>query len=1134
MRSRLGIRSAYSLLYGVARPEELAARAASYGASALSVTDRDNLYGVHSIIAAAKEAGLRPVIGAELTAARSLAGRPRGASGSQDAPGSRGASGSHGASGSRDAPGTPPPKAGSVFAFVRDRTGFARLCELLTLAKSAAAAAGGAGVGVGAAAGGTPFDLCAALRKDAAGLVLATGDPELLAALADRVPTLYAAVTPRSLRAVSPARALGIPLIALDDATFLDTDDFAVHAVLRAVALGKTVGSFAAEGDRAAPDELFLPAPEFERRLASWPEALRATDEVADACRFDTVFDGFVFPGYAPGDGAEPADPVDPAADPADPAADQVDPAATLRRRVIDGAEERYGELSDAIAERIDYELDIIERKGFSPYFLVMDDIVSMASRTCGRGSGAASIVSYALSITNVDPIAHKLYFERFLNMARQDPPDIDVDFAWDERDELIKRVIARFGADRCARVANHNTFRPRSALRETAKAYGLADGEISRMERILFEIGEGSGTADPLWTEIRSIARRIEGLPRGLSMHCGGLVITPGPIRRYAPIEASAEGYPLLAWEKEGTEAAGLVKIDLLGNRSLAVIRDALANLEEQGIRVDTGLWRPAEDEATVAALARGDSLGVFYIESPAMRQLQKKTGKGDFEHIVIHSSIIRPAANKFISEYVRRLKGGAWEPLHPRLAYILDETYGILCYQEDVSKTAVALAGFNEADADKLRKVIAKKAGAAKLAEYEERFFSGCRANGVLEGTIKEVWAMMLSFDGYSFCKPHSASYAMVSFQSAWLRVHHPAPFMAAVLSNQGGYYRPQAYVSEARRMGLTVVGPDANRSRYRYRGEGSELVVGLMAIAKLSRTAADALLAERDRRGPFADLPDFSRRLRLSRDDLVSLTAAGVFDSLSAGRSRALQARALLFAAGAAGSTGSAGSADRGGGQGGQGALFAAEKPAPFLAPAPAPPAPFLDPAPAPPASGGPNPPTPAPPAPALAAIAPAPADFAIRNARRSENELHEEYAALGFLRDRHPLSLWSASLARVRRVLARDLSLHVGSRIGLVGWPVTQKEVWTKDGLAMNFVSFEDETALFETVLFPEVYDRYRTLLFDQRPLLLFGKVADDQGALSVELERVGTLEGTALEEDVRKSAAPGIAQECPRS
>jgi DNA polymerase-3 subunit alpha/error-prone DNA polymerase len=519
--------------------------------------------------------------------------------------------------------------------------------------------------------------------------------------------------------------------------------------------------------------------------------------------------------------------------------------------------------------------------------------------------------------------------------------------------------------------------------------------------------------------------------------------------------VEKSVEGFPLLAWEKDGTEAAGFVKIDLLGNRSLAVIRDAVQNVElgmwNEELR--EGLWRAAEDKAVIDALARGNTMGVFYIESPAMRQLQKKTGAGDFEHIVIHSSIIRPAANKFINEYVRRLKGGEWEPLHPRLAYILDETYGILCYQEDVSKTAAALAGFNEVDADKLRKVIAKKDGAAKLAAYEKQFFEGCRKNGVGEECITKIWEMMLSFDGYSFCKPHSASYAMVSFQSAYLRVHHPAVFMAAVLSNQGGYYRPHAYIAECRRMGLFVEGPDVNTSRWRYYGRGKRVVVGLMAIKGLSASGAEMIIAERERGGEFQSLRDFIRRVKLGRDDVIALCPAGVFDSIAGGVSRAFQARSLLGAAGAA--------------KKGQYELFAAE-------PAPQ--------------SGG------------AAVLAPV-------KKKTSDDELWEEYRALGFLRRLHPLTLWRDKIRGMRRIKARDIGGLVGEWVRLLGWPVTQKEVWTKDGLTMSFLTFEDETALYETVIFPKVYNQYSRLLFDQRPLWVYGRVAEDNGAVSVELSKV---------------------------
>jgi len=982
MKIRLGFCSAYSLLFGVHKPGELLDKAALFGVNTASICDLNNLYGVHTFLEEAKEKGIRPVIGAALTKSK---------------------------------------EHGLVYCFVENRTGFGRLCEILTKRNKDK----------------ERFDPLPLLSENSGGLVLASSDEAALSNLAGRVKRLYAAITPTGVGAASFGRKLNIPLAFIDDSIFLEPEDFAVHRVLRAIALLKTTGNLA-QADTAEQGRVLRPAKELNRLLMSWPDAAKGSAEIAEVCQFNTLFDGFIFPTYGE------------------------DPGAELRKRVYDGARLRYRTLDETTTRRIEYELNIIGNAGFSPYFLRMDEIVKMArsvngaDRTCGRGSGAASIVSYTLGITNVDPIRHNLYFERFLNPSRSDPPDIDVDFAWDERDDLIKAVIQQFGPEYCARVANHNFFRPRSALRETAKAYGFSDGEISRHERRLFDLRENIDDADPLWKEVYKIAARIEGLPRGLGMHCGGLVITPEPISRFAPVEKSAEGFPLLAWEKEGVEAAGFVKIDLLGNRSLAVIRDALQNLEEQGIHIDPHTWRPIDDKATVEALSRGDSIGVFYIESPAMRQLQKKTGAGDFEHIVIHSSIIRPAANKFISEYVRRLKGGKWEPLHPLLEGILGESYGILCYQEDVSKSAVALAGFNEADADRLRKLIAKKAGGAKMQVYEKQFFEGCRKNGVEEDVIQKVWAMMLSFDGYSFCKPHSASYAMVSFQSAYLRVHHPAEFMAAVLSNQGGYYRPHAYIAEVRRMRLFTLGPDVNLSRWKYYGSGRDVVIGLMAIKGLSASGAKAVLEERDRGGNFTSLDNFSRRISLNRDDIVSLCPAGVFDSIAGGLPRHLQARSLL----------SAGNREWGVGNG---ELFAADD-VPIY---------------------GIKKPVIAPP------IVP-----------KTENDLWEEYGALGFLRNKHPLALWKDEVMAVTyRVKASHIAEHVGQNVKMIGWPVTQKEVWTKDGLAMNFLTLEDETGLYETVIFPHVYDKYGKLLIDQQPLLVYGRVTNDEGAISVEIYRL---------------------------
>ena len=894
-----------------------------------------------------------------------------------------------------------------IYAFVQNQQGYERLCRMLTKRFC-----------------NSSYSYLPDLLEDSEGLALATTDVELLAILSKKVSKLYAAVTPYYLGSILTARSLKIPLLAIDDAFLLTEEQRDIHKVLRAIALHKTLGTLT-EDEYVNAGGLLLDQQTWLKHFSCWDEAIRQTEQLKP---YDPFSKELLFPRYQ--------------------VQNTVSEKEELRHRVFKGAEQRYGELNDAITERIEYELAIINEKGFAPYFLVMHDIVQMSSRTCGRGSAAASIVSYSLFITNVDPIAHQLYFERFLSPSRLDPPDIDVDFAWDERDGVFSQVFARFGIEYCARVANHNSFRLRSALRETARCHGLSDNQITKAENELFIKGQSSLT-DPLWQSIINIATELEGLPKEISMHCGGLVITARPIYNHAPILRSAQGYPLLSWEKEGCEEAGFVKIDLLGNRSLAVIRDALANLAEEQIFIDERTWHPENDTKTIEALACGDSMGVFYIESPAMRQLQKKTQKGDFEHIVIHSSIIRPAANAFISEYVQRLKGKKWEPLHPRLAYILDETYGILCYQEDVSKTAVALADFNEADADHLRKIIAKKSAGQRLKVYKEQFFAGCRKNKVADPVIEEIWQMMLSFDGYSFCKPHSASYAMVSFQSAFLRVHHGPHFMAAVLSNQGGYYRPDAYISEARRMGISIAGPDINSSRITYYAKGNTLIIGLMAIANLSAQAAKRIVEQRSKEGPFCSLGEAVRRLGLYRDDLVSLVAAGAFDSLAPTLRRSEQLKVLLTTA--------LPMKDEL-----QAELFSFSETKPKY-------------------------------------------QVISRCTKATEDELFREFSALGFLRNHHPLLLFSKYLQENKRIKACEMKHYEGRYVTLVGYPITQKQVLTKGGQSMSFVSFEDETALYETVLFPQLFDRYYPLLSIRWPLWVSGFVQNDQGAFILEVQ-----------------------------
>ena len=1115
----LVVRSAYSLFYGTRMPGEVVRYLHGLGYRTVALTDRNNLYGVHEFLETCEEVGVRPLVGATVQKGR-----------------------------------------WEVVVLVKEERGFSNLCHLLTRRTR----------------GEDTFDLAEEIPQYAEGNAILCRDLELLEQWRGKVEDLSVWIQGLERSLYRAAQRLGIPPVLAPEVLFYEGEDPKVHRVLQAIGrqgtlpLGELseplnqplhqphyqphcgeaagIAGFSSGGFPSAgfPAEARV----MEERFSLFPEALANTARLAERCRFQRIFRGFIFPRL-PDDrltlpGGTP--PLGPKYEAQEVGAQKEEArsrvvaqkeatqneetrnrvvAQMLRDRVLAGAEERYGELPEGVLDRIEYELEIIQQKGFSEYFLVVSDIVRRSPRTCGRGSAAASVVAYCLGITNVDPIRHNLYFERFLNLDREDPPDIDVDFAWDERDAVIEEVFRQYGEAHCARVCNHVFYRFPSALRDTARVFGIPEGEITSFERELRR-GWGSkrskgfpgeekfappsariasrlasgvaagvvpsleGVVPPLereaeqsypspWPEILKLAKRITGLPRHLSVHSGGVVITPEPIDRYAPVETAEKGVPILTWEKDGVEAAGLVKIDLLGNRSLAVIRDALENLKQNGIPIGEGFRDPTADPDTQALIARGDTIGVFYVESPAMRQLQAKTGKGDFEHLVIHSSIIRPAANRFINLYVRRLKGEPYQPLHPDLDRILGETYGILCYQEDVSKTAVVLAGFSNADADGLRKILSKKNKEARLARYKEQFYEGASSRGVPRDTIDAVWEMILSFEGYSFCKAHSASYAMVSFQSAYLKAHHPAEFMAAVLSNRGGYYTPAAYISEARRMGLTVLGPDVNQSLYRYTGQGKEIRVGFVEVKGLHRNTVEAILEARSR-GAFQSVEDFGLRVDLVGEDAEALVSVGALDSVAGGVSRTEQLWILLKTQAAK---------ERGKGVGAS--LFERGESR------------WKE------SSGSGHRHVPV----ANAARAQVPCERGVpRGTPRADQDprtqWEAEYERLGFLLEGHALKLWEPIPERFRKVRAKDLSRSIGRWVEMVGWPVTSKEVLTREGRPMEFVSFEDETAIFETVLFPTAYERYAGVLDEPRPVIIRGTVQEDLGAVAIHVEELTPL------------------------
>jgi len=1076
--THLHVSSWFSFGHGASSPEVLVRAAAARGFRALALTDINGVYGAVEFQKACESAGIRPILGAQLVT----------------------------------------PTAHAV-ALAEDARGWAALCRAITAIHWEADLA-----------------LSAQLAVDREGLTVLSSDTQLL----ERLVTLSGPAGlcaelipgPERHRVLAAARRLGLPAVvtggvamahaedwprqrmveaihrnaALDeirDTRYEHANDLVPNAVrdlspgrrrkgslpsllLRASATLGTrsltgQGSLATLGTRdssrtsylVSRDSWLKPATEVERHFPDVPEAFAAAGVIAERCQYRIPLGRTIAPR----------------------ATDTGDALQQLRSLAYDGAMRRYGALAPITRDRLEHELGIIALKGFADYFLIVKDIVEHGPTHCGRGSVANSIVSYCLGITHVEPLGAGLLFERFLNPARKDPPDIDLDFPWDERDRILAWVFRKYPRPRAAMVSNHNCLRLAGALREVAKVHGRPAAEIREVTRRVPHYGDGESARELLashpnfrdfrlpdgWQQIAAQAESLVGTPRHLSLHPGGVVIVPGALTDVVPLEPAAkrlDGHPdltvpVIQFEKDGAEDAGLVKIDLLGNRSLAVIRDAIAQVHENtGVQLDYTSQQAGNDPATRAMFARGDTLGVFYTESPASRILNLKSRAESYEILVLNTSIIRPASNKWINIYLDRLHGAPYEPLHPSLRDTLAETFGVMVYQEDVVNVAHDFAGLDWATADGLRKALSKKRPGPALASYLDIFVRGAGARGRDAASIAAVWENILSFSGYSFCKGHSCSYIQVAQQSCYLRANHPAEFIAAVLANGGGFYRPFAYVAEAMRMGVTVLPPDVNASMWRCTGHGRTLRVGFQFIKGLSTDGAERLVAERERGGPYRTLAELRERTALAADDLRLLVKVGACDAIGGGMNRPQMLWVIDTDAGPAPSL-----------RGPEGR----SNPPPFARMGIAsPPAAARNDG----AGGG-----------AFPALRDYPPD----------RKRQDAWALLGFCTDAHPMTLHAAELRRFRLTPSTALHEHVGKRVLMAGMYTTGKPVHTAKHEPMQFATFDDGHGLVECVLFPDVYTERSHVLFDQGPFIFRGVVEESFGALTVTLTHLERLE-----------------------
>ncbi|MDA3912059.1 MAG: DNA polymerase III subunit alpha [Bacteroidales bacterium] len=562
------------------------------------------------------------------------------------------------------------------------------------------------------------------------------------------------------------------------------------------------------------------------------------------------------------------------------------DDLALLRKLANDGLEYRYRNAGDTIRSRLNHELKIIAKMGFAAYFLIAWDIVrysmSRGFYHVGRGSGANSLVAYCLKITDVDPIELDLYFERFLNPKRSSPPDFDIDYSWKERNEVRDYVFKRYGTRHTALLGTFNTFKTRSVLRELAKVQGLTKAEIDAFT----SNPRKYRNADEIHRKIADMAVRLSNFPNLRSVHAGGILISAEPLTYYTALDLPPLGFPVTQWDMYVAEDLGYEKFDILSQRGIGHVKEAAEIvLETRGKKIDVhDVKRFKADKLVQKRLFEGETIGCFYIESPAMRGLLSKLRCSDYTTLVAASSIIRPgvARSGMMKEYIRRFHHpDKFEYLHPVMKEQLEETYGVMVYQEDVLKVCHHFAGLDLADADILRRAMSGKYRSKKeFQQIVQRFFDNCKHRGYSDSLTKEVWRQIESFAGYAFSKAHSASYAVESFQSLYLKTYYPLEFMVAVINNFGGFYESWVYFNEARRLGAEIIPPCVNRSRMTSRLIDQQIIVGFVHVQHLEQKFAKHILAERNEHGQFQNIFDFMQRVQAGPEQVSLLIRVGAF--------------------------------------------------------------------------------------------------------------------------------------------------------------------------------------------------------------------------------------------------------------
>jgi error-prone DNA polymerase len=1021
----LHVHSTHSLLRGVPSIPELVARTQALGYPALALTDVNSMAGAILFLQECRQAGIRPILGLELQGERDPSQR--------------------------------------LVLLARNAAGYSDLCELATFRNLGRR-------------GRDLEDLFARAYPD---LFALCPDPHLLQRLS-RTPlrgSLFGQISLTDSVAAARSRAVeevcrieGLEAAVAHECWFLDPRDHELHRLLRAIGTNSTLSRLAPD-QVAAPACWLLPPSRLRELYARHERALETTARIADSCRDDLAASSWILPEVQVPDGH--------------------DCDSWLERLAREGLARNYGGKPEwARAHELqEKELRVIRDTGYAGYFLMVREIRRAAGarfqggfrrdRECSilRGSAANCLTLYNLDASDLDPVRYGLYFERFLNEDRTSPPDADLDFGWDERPRVLEWFFETYGEDHVCMLAATHHFRAKAAFRESAKVMGFSGEQVTaafqRLRRSPIRNGvhwlERFHEVDPELAPVMAMASRVQGRPHFLGQHPGGVLVTNDPIWRHVSCQRSGGATDRVVSQVDmhgGIEFLGLVKFDILGNGSLSVLRDGLEMLREQG-RPDPEVWdleRIQHDPEILRMMGEGETRGVFYIESPAQMRLNRRSQVASFEEVGITSSLVRPAGTAYAQVFVerhRQAKEGRadWDWLHDSLRGILAESHDVCVFQEDVTRICVEVAGLSFAEADRVRKMMNSQHEGAP-AGYDQtarRFVEGCvRGQGMTRDQAGELWKRVASFQGFSFCKSHSLSYAQLSFRCTWLKRHHPAPFWAGVVGNDHGYYPTAAYIDEIRRAGIGLLPWDVNASRWKAWAQGDAVRVGFQHVQGLHRSTVDALEMERARGGDFRGVDDFRARVPAAgRAEMEVLARVGAFDRFGLARNRVLAWIAEMDA-----------SARRRSGQAGRKLTESVDL---FAAPG-------------------------------------VPAHLASIPAESPAERAMDELRLCGYSVSADPLEPLEALAGRLGAVAAARLPEFAGKSVRVVGVPVASRVHRVREsGEPMLFLSLSDRSGIADAIFWPQAYRKFHAVATSGGALAVRGRVTleDDTWALEAE-------------------------------